>query len=438
MASAYCISFSQSETINNDIQAKVYNSRSTELIISRARYVDQLQGFWLGQCIANWTGLITEMDKIEAPFYTDNNWGKPDQPNIWGHYLPNSNKMIDYFFINEGSAWHSDDDTDIEYMYQHLLEYHNTTILSAKQIKEGWIKHIYSNEDAPKNENYLWVSNETAYYLMMDGMVPPLTSEPENNPNYSMIDAQLTTEIFGLFAPGRPDVALKLAYLPIRTTAKFDAEWISNFYVSMHSLASSVNDSLSMNEKVFWLSNKARKELPKNSFSAKMYDFIFTSYKNNSDKNNWEKTRDEVYHRYQKNSSDGYSYNRPFDAGINFAASLISLFYGAGDILRTIKIGTLCGWDSDNPTATWGGLLGFMIGKEGIEREFDKNNFSDTYWIHRTRRNFPDHTPNIEGEDTFELMSKRGVNIIDRIVVEEIKGKVDHAKGIWHIPQHEY
>ncbi len=438
MASAYCISFSQSETINDDIQAKVYNSRSTELIISRARYVDQLQGFWLGQCIANWTGLITEMDKIEAPFYTDNNWGKPDQPNIWGHYLPNSNKMIDYFFINEGSAWYADDDTDIEYMYQHLLEYHNTTILSAKQIKEGWIKHIYSNEDAPKNENYLWVSNETAYYLMMDGMVPPLTSEPENNPNYSMIDAQLTTEIFGLFAPGRPDVALKLAYLPIRTTAKFDAEWISNFYVSMHSLASSVNDSLSMNEKVFWLSNKARKELPKNSFSAKMYDFIFTSYKNNSDKNNWEKTRDEVYQRYQKNSSDGYSYNRPFDAGINFAASLISLFYGAGDILRTIKIGTLCGWDSDNPTATWGGLLGFMIGKEGIEREFDKNNFSDTYWIHRTRRNFPDHTPNIEGEDTFELMSKRGVNIIDRIVVEEIKGKVDHAKDIWYIPQHEY
>ena len=212
----------------------MYNSRSTELIISRARYVDQLQGFWLGQCIANWTGLITEMDKIEAPFYTDNNWGKPDQPNIWGHYLPNSNKMIDYFFINEGSVWHADDDTDIEYMYQHLLEYHNITILSAKQIKEGWIKHIYSNEDAPKNENYLWVSNENAYYLMMDGIVPPLTSEPENNPNYSMIDAQLTTEIFGLFAPGRPDVALKLAYLPIRTTAKFDAEWISNFYVSMH------------------------------------------------------------------------------------------------------------------------------------------------------------------------------------------------------------
>ena len=438
MIGPYYVLFSQNESLNNDIQGKVYDPISTDIIISRDQYADKLQGFWLGQCIANWTGLITEMDKIEAPFYTDNDWGKPDQPNIWGNYLPNSNKMIDFFFINEGSPWYADDDTDIEYMYQHLLEHYNVTILSADQIKEGWIKHIYSNEGAPNNENYLWVSNETAYYLMIDGLVPPLTSDPENNPNYSMIDAQLTTEIFGLFSPGRPDIALKIAYLPIRTTAKYDAEWISNFYVTMHSLASSVNDSLSMSEKILWLSNKARKELPNNSFSAKMYDFIFTSYNQNSDKDNWEKTRDEVYQRYQVNSTDGYSYNQPFDAGINFAASLISLFYGAGDILRTIKIGALCGWDSDNPTATWGGLLGFMLGKEGIERMFDKNNFSNTYWIHRTRRNFPDHTPGLEGEDTFELMSKRGLKIIDRVITEQIKGRVDHDKDIWYIPRFEY
>ena len=25
------------------------------------------------------------------------------------------------------------------------------------------------------------------------------------------------------------------------------------------------------------------------------------------------------------------------------------------DIKKTIQVGALCGWDSDNPTATWGG-----------------------------------------------------------------------------------
>ena len=396
--------------------------------------MEQLQGFWLGQCIANWTGLITEMDKIEHPFYTDANWRGPDQPNIWGNYVPSSNNIIDYYFVDKGDVWSADDDTDIEYMYQYLLDYHNVSILSPEQIREGWLNHIYSNENAPNNENFLWVSNESAYYLMKEGLVPPFTSEPENNSHYTMIDAQLTTEIFGLFSPARPDIALQMAHLPIRTTAKYDAEWISEFYVTMHSLASALPDSLLIEKKLVWLAKEARKRLPDSAYSAKMYDFIYASYTTNPDKNDWEKTRDQVYQRYQKNSTDGYSYQKPFDAGINFAASLISLFYGAGNLPRTIQIGTLAGWDSDNPTATWGGLLGFLLGKEGIKKAFNKSNFSDAYWIHRTRRNFPDHTPGMEGEDTFQLMARRGIYIIDRVVLEEMKGGVDLNKDVWYIP----
>ena len=57
--------------------------------ISRADYANKLYGFWLGECIANWTGLVTEMDKIgnvgepkTGNLYTRNNWGKPDHPSI--------------------------------------------------------------------------------------------------------------------------------------------------------------------------------------------------------------------------------------------------------------------------------------------------------------------------------------------------------------------
>ena len=49
--------------------------------ISKENYQDQLEGFWLGQLIANWTGLITENDKIgnigeikTGDFYTRENW----------------------------------------------------------------------------------------------------------------------------------------------------------------------------------------------------------------------------------------------------------------------------------------------------------------------------------------------------------------------------
>ena len=198
----------QSQLADPELDYPAYTPKPTDRILSRSKYMEQLQGFWLTQCIANWTGLITEMDKIEPPFYTDENWDGPDERNIWGNFISTTDTVIEYYFVRNGETWAADDDTDIEYMYQHLLDVNNTSILTPEQIRDGWLHHIYSNEDAPNNENFLWVSNETAYYLMQDGLLPPSTSDPDNNSHYEMIDAQLTTEIFGLFAPTRTDMSL--------------------------------------------------------------------------------------------------------------------------------------------------------------------------------------------------------------------------------------
>ena len=409
--------------------------------LSRNEYSQNLQGFWLGLSIANWTGLMTESDRVDYPFYTDADWTENGVPLVTDLYGQDSD-ILSYVFVNEGEAWGSDDDSDFEYMYQHLMYEHETSLLTAEQIRAGWLKHIYSNEDAPHypkgsdhRENFLWVSNEKAYYLMKDqALVPPETSEPENNELYMRIDAQLTTEIFGLFAPARPDVALKLSHLPIRVTAYGEAEWISEFYVIMHSLASVVDKSLSMKEQTTWLAEMARKRLPENSYSAKMYDFVKSAYDANLDKDNWEHTRDAVYTRYQIGNGDGYQFESPYDGGINFAASLVSLFYGEGDLLKTIRVGSLAGWDSDNPTATWGGLLGFMLGKEGIESAFGQFSLSEAFRITRTRRNFPDRTPDHIGEDTFPLMGERGIQVIDRVVTEQMGGMVDESGDNWLIP----
>ena len=412
-----------------------YSPNQSDLIISRSDYANKLYGFWLGQCIANWTGLVTEMDKIgnigeikTGEFYTMEDWGKPDLPNIWSNGDPSSiSSTIDFVFVDEGGVWGSDDDTDIEYMYQYLHYVNQSSILTGDQIREGWLKHIKKEE-----ENFLWVSNQTAFDLMHKGMIPPATSLPENNPNYEMIDAQLTTEIFGLFSPARPDVALELSYLPIRTTARLNSEWISEFYVIMYSLASYVNEDNNLKDRILWMANQARKRLPKNSYSAKMFDFVKTKYEENIP---WEKTRDMVYHKYQVMQDDGYDItsknlhcNGCFAAGINFASSIISLLYGEGDILKTIKIGALCGWDSDNPTSTWGGLLGFIIGKEGIEKSFGRK-FGINYNIHRTRIGFPN-----KGMDTFYNMAEMGIYVVDRVVQEKLRGGINLKEDLWYIP----
>jgi len=412
------------------------DKKSDTLTVSRADYEQRLYGFWLGQCIANWTGLVTEMDKIgnigeiqTGPFYTREDWGKPDQPSIWGQGLPSElSETIDFVLIGRDSIWGADDDTDIEYMYQHLLYTNKTSILSPEQIHEGWLRHIRKEE-----ENFLWVSNQTAFDLMREGVLPPETGDPKNNPNYMMIDAQLTTEIFGLMAPGRPDIALKMAHLPIRTTASENAAWISEFYVSMHALASSSDSENTMAERLMWMADTSRSSLPDSSYAAAMYDFVKMHFKAGS---TWEETRDAVYQRYQVEQQDGYDLtsknlycNGCFASGINFAASLVSLFYGKGDLRETIKIGALCGWDSDNPTATWGGLLGFMMSRSGVEGAFGTD-LSQRFNIHRTRQNFENN-----GIDTFDNMAAKGIEVIDRVVAEEMNGEVDLEADVWRIPK---
>lgn len=409
------------------------------LVVDRGIYESKLHGFWLGQSIANWTGLVTEMDRVESPFYTDSDWGALDQPAIWGFFVGHSSR-IDYYLPDSDRVWGADDDTDIEYMYWQLLEESSTPRLTPSQIRNAWLKHIYSNEDAPispvefRRENFLWVSNESAYYLMKDqDMLPPATSDPANNPDYDMIDAQLTTESFGLMAPGVPDIALQLAELPIRVTASGEAASIARFYVVMHALAVTVDADQELGTQLRMLAARAASELPAGGYARDMYDFVLDAYQSNPDKADWERTRDAVYQRYQLDGAAGYRYNKPFDAGINFAASLISLFYGDGDFKRTLQIATLSGWDSDNPAATWGGLLGFVLGVDGLEASFD-HSFSEAYWIHRTRRGFTDRTPDLLGEDTFSQMGVRGVGVVDKVLSHYARANIDLETNTWVIP----
>ena len=400
--------------------------------IDKEEYSNKLEGFWLGQSIANWTGLITEMDKIgnigeikTGNFYTRENWSKKDEPNIWS---PNNKyETIDFVLRNKNEIWGSDDDTDIEYMYQELMFQGNETILSPEDIRNGWLKHIKIEE-----ENFLWVSNQKAFDLMNQGFLPPETSNPEFNEHFDMIDAQLTTEIFGLLSPINYKYALKMSNLPVRTTSRGDAALISEFYIIIHSLASTINPNMPLHKELVRISDLASEILNKDSYSYKMYDYVKKKFESGI---KWEQTRDSIYNRYQVKQMDGYDItsrelycNGCFASGINFASSLVSYFYGKGDFKETIKIASLSGWDSDNPASTWGGLLGFIHGKTKIENIFNKP-LSNKYNIHRTRQNFENN-----GLDNFKNMSKKGLSIIDNVVLKT-GGFIDLDENSWYIPK---
>lgn len=70
-------------------------------------------------------------------------------------------------------------------------------------------------------------------------------------------------------------------------------------------------------------------------------------------------------------------------------------------------------------------MLGFVLGKEGLEKTF-KRTFSDTFNIHRTRRNFPNN-----GISTLTEMAATSTAIAERVLLAEKTMK--HVKDKWRI-----
>lgn len=375
------------------------------IVIDRDDYRDRLHAMWLGQTIANWTGLQTELTRNEPPFYTDDDWA-------------------DIGFVTDQNPWLADDDTDLEYVYLHAASQARTPLLTSRQISDAWQRHI---------NDFIWVSNARARELMRGGTLPPATSLGMANPDSLAIDAQLTTEFFGAFAPALPEQALRLADLPIRTTAEGHALHASQFFALLYSLAPRV-DHLPEGEQPEALARLARRYLPNTSKAAGIVDFVLADFLANPDVDDWERTRDRIYRRYQLEATqNGFRYINAVESSINFAAGMMALLYGEGDYKRTVQIGTLSGWDSDNATATLGGLIGLLRGTDYIRDQFPGVDLADRYRIYRTRDDLPDYRPtDPDAEDTLTAMADRMIPLVERAIVDaggSVRG------GTWRLPK---
>jgi hypothetical protein len=375
--------------------------------VDRNVYADRLRAMWLGECIANWTGLQTEGDRTTAPFFTDADWSR-------------------FGYVLNQDPWLADDDTDIEYVYMHLLDENQLTTLTPEIIRNGWMKHM---------NGWIWVSNAHVRSLFDQGLRPPATSLFNANELAIQIDAQLTTEVFGAIAPGMPEKALQMANLPILTTANGHAAHASQFHVLLYSLAALVDTTMSGREQVLWLVNEARRYLPATSKAIDIIDFVREDYLSNPDIDDWESTRDKIYDRYHLNAAaNGFRYTTWYESSVNLATAVMCLLYGEMDMRRTVRIGSLSGWDSDNPTATMGGLVGLVLSYDKLVSQFpEQATFSDRYNINRTRTNMPDYLPNDNSaEDTFIDLVERMLQIID-LAVEEAGGIV--SANEWILPE---
>ncbi len=395
------------------------------LTLDRADYADRMAAMWMSECLANWTGLITEHDRPNGgdkystadPFYTDADWGTE---------VTNSAGELNTITWTNPDPCGADDDTDIEYSYLHeMVESAGTVNLDPEDIAHMWNTNV---------ESFVWFSNSAADLLQLSGVRTPSTSLSASNQHRNIIDAQLTTELFGALAPGRPDAALAIAELPIRTSAGGFATHVAQFNVAMFSLAPLADPSAEPSDQVRWLIDSARQYIPDGSRAAEIVDWVTGQYDTHPGEN-WESLRDRIYQRYQHDSvANGFNFIIKYESAINLAAEVAELLHGGGDLTRTIQIGTLFGWDADNPTATNAALLGLMMGTDQVEDALSAEGISvvERFNAYRTRVNLTDYLPDDpEATDTFDMMGQRALSLVDQ-TVQAVGGDV--GAGAWTIP----
>ena len=300
--------------------------------ISVEEYRDKVYGSWLAQCIGNIYGLPHENRYIDEP-------GPESFPYGYRRNIEALKRTNGVF---------SDDDTDIEYMYLLAMEKYGPEPTLA-QLAEMWKYHV---------RNRVWLANRAAVAAINYGFTPPLTGDKELNPHWFQIDPQLINEIWAVTAPGMVRyAAAKSGWAALI----MDDDWgiePTAYYGAMYAAAFFEAD-------VYKLIDIGVAALPEGSRFAQTVEDMKALYRKYPD--DWKAARrdmaEKYYHREPPESKTIWN------ANLNAAAGVLAQLYGGGDFQKTLDLSCAMGFDADNQAATLAGLLGVILGPEGLPND---------------------------------------------------------------------
>jgi ADP-ribosylglycohydrolase len=336
-------------------------------------YFDKVHGAWQATMVANHTGLQHEGKYLDEPSPADS---------------------IELVLLEQ---WSTDDDTAVEWVDLHILETDGLDPTYA-QIRDQWVDHL--NHD-------IWVSTRRARELMSEGILPPDTGSAALNPDgVWSIDAQLQTELFGLLAPGMPEEAARRATYFAKVTNSGLAVEASAFYAAMYALAFFESD-------VPTIIATAQGYFPPEAVVNQIIDNVTTWQQQFP--NDWRQTRRLIRDAYDDDPEW-------WAAKVNFASTIMALLYGHGDLLETMTIATLAGWDADNNATTASGLLGVIHGYQDLPEPI--RTATDVYYNE-------DVTGHLPAYQTVPEIAARTQALAEK-VIQQAGGRV--VEGSYFIP----
>jgi hypothetical protein len=355
-------------------------------------YVDKVQGAWMGKMIGVTFGQPWEFEYLGAPIGFDiTDW--PLSSTRMKDYRAHSTNKNDYdepitsesdsrqIHMNRGFVETSEkehpsfgapdnDDIYINLLFLYCLRRYGIDV-SPVTVAHEWDAKI----------RQVWHANDAGLANIRKGILPPLSGNPRYNLHADDIDFQIESDIFGMIAPGMPQVSNRfgdrMGHIMNYGDGVYGGMFISAMYTQAF-FASNIREVV----------ENGLKAIPAESLYAQLIRDVIRWHDENP--NDWLKTWHLAQAKWGEVDHCPDGYKKPFniDAKLNGGYVVIGLLYGNGDFYKTMNFATRCGQDADCNPANAAGILGTLLGAHGIPAEY-REPLHNTYW-NKTLAGLPD------------------------------------------------
>ncbi|MEE8399278.1 MAG: ADP-ribosylglycohydrolase family protein, partial [Desulfobacterales bacterium] len=279
--------------------------------------------------------------------FTDNAPHWRDLTAYKNHYLPYYNNKQNW------EKWVPDkmadqDDLYVEFMFLYSIVKHGLDV-TATEMAEDWVAYL-----AP---NRVWGANGQAHQNFREGIWPPRSGHPHNTPYADAIDFQIESDLFGLINPGMPRISNAWCDKVGHMMNYGDGVYAGMAIAAMYGEAFFEKDPRKLAE-------YSLRAIPAESGYAKMVRDVLDLHQKNPD---WRDTWRALDAKWGK--KDGEPVMK-LDVRINGANVYMGLLYGGGDFWKSMNIAMRGGWDSDCNPSNVAGILGTILGMNGIPEKW--------------------------------------------------------------------
>ncbi|MHB9038269.1 MAG: ADP-ribosylglycohydrolase family protein [Armatimonadota bacterium] len=278
--------------------------------IDYATYYNKVLGCWQGKCIGGSFGAPIEGVK-------------------------SANDL--HYYVNQNDAQIANDDLDIQLVWVHALKEYGLDLTSYELLHE-WMDHV------------LFPWNEYGYAMknFRTGIRPPWSGSFNNSFFGESMGCPIRSEIWGLIAPGNPELAARYA--------EEDAV-LDHYGNSVHAekFLSAIEAAAFVESDPRRLVEIGMSVVPDDSRLARCIRFVTDCHLASVP---MMEARSRMLNRFgQPDMTSSVQ---------NLGIMAMALLYGDGDFERTLVGAVNCGYDSDCTGATVGAIMGIVLGSDKL------------------------------------------------------------------------